>query len=404
LVAVIHSSASLRSAVNYNEHKVKEGKAELLLAVNYPKDALDLTFHQKLGLLTRRAALNTRATVKSVHISLNFDVSEKLPRAILEQIASRYMTAIGFGEQPFLVYQHRDSGHPHLHIVTTNIREDGKRISLHNLGKLQSEPARKAIEIEFKLTRASGKQLSNAYQVQPVNVTKVLYGKIETRRAISYVVSKLITDYKFSSLPEFNALLQQYNVLADRGTETSRTFARHGLVYRLLDEKGNKVGVPIKASRLPGKPTLKLLEQQFAKKSVEKSKLMQRTRTRIDWILSHGGHRTLDHFSAALQQENITLVKRLSKDGRVFGLTYIDFNNRCVFNGSDLGKQYAAKAILGTGTSVLQAPHEKNIVQAAQLSIPFPASMEISLPPSDNTAPAASLTHKKKRKKRTNHL
>ncbi|MGI8583448.1 MAG: relaxase/mobilization nuclease domain-containing protein [Chitinophagaceae bacterium] len=39
------------------------------------------------------------------------------------------MDKIGFAEQPYLVYQHLDAGHPHIHIVTTNIQQSGKRIS-----------------------------------------------------------------------------------------------------------------------------------------------------------------------------------------------------------------------------------------------------------------------------------
>ena len=31
------------------------------------------------------------------------------------------MEQIGFGDQPYLVYQHNDAGHPHIHIVTTRI-------------------------------------------------------------------------------------------------------------------------------------------------------------------------------------------------------------------------------------------------------------------------------------------
>jgi len=54
----------------------------------------------------------------------------------------------GFDQQPYLDYRHDDSGHPHIHIVSTSIEKDGNRISFHNLGRNQSEKARKEIEIE----------------------------------------------------------------------------------------------------------------------------------------------------------------------------------------------------------------------------------------------------------------
>ncbi len=54
MVAVIHSSSSLRNALNYNEQKVKKEVATCLAAVNYPKDLEDLNFYQKLNRLQIR--------------------------------------------------------------------------------------------------------------------------------------------------------------------------------------------------------------------------------------------------------------------------------------------------------------------------------------------------------------
>ena len=61
------------------------------------------------------------------------------------------------------------------------------------------------------------------------------------------MVSEVFNLYKFTSLPEFNAALKQFNIIADRGKEEGRIYKHRGLVYRILDAQGNKVGVPIKA-------------------------------------------------------------------------------------------------------------------------------------------------------------
>src|SRR5207237_5583995 len=119
--------------------------AECIHSANYPKDTEWLSFKDKLNRLEKLTMLNQQTKINSVHISLNFDPSEKLSRELLKEIADLYMIAIGFGEQPYLVYQHHDAGHPHLHIVTTNIKENGKRIELHNLGQYRSMKASKQI-------------------------------------------------------------------------------------------------------------------------------------------------------------------------------------------------------------------------------------------------------------------
>jgi hypothetical protein len=110
MVAIIHNSSSLRNALHYNENKVKQGVANLIHSGNYSKDTELLGFSDKINRLERHAALNQQTKVNSVHISLNFDPSDKLNTEKLKEIADVYMQKIGFGEQPYLVYQHNDVG------------------------------------------------------------------------------------------------------------------------------------------------------------------------------------------------------------------------------------------------------------------------------------------------------
>jgi hypothetical protein len=180
MVVIIHTGRTLRAVLNYNEQKLNQKLADCILAVNYPKDTENLNFYQKLNRLTHQAALNPNVKRNSLHISLNFHPSEKLKAESLKEIAESYMTKIGFDDQPYLVYAHYDAGHPHLHIVTTNIQNNGKRIELHNIGKNQSEKARKEIERKFKLVRADDHKLRQAYLIKPVQAQKVIYGKSET--------------------------------------------------------------------------------------------------------------------------------------------------------------------------------------------------------------------------------
>ena len=135
MVAIIHNSSSLRNALHYNENKVRQNAAFLIHSGNYPKDTESLAFSDKINRLQKLVSLNQRTKINCVHISLNFDPSDKLSVEKLKEIADIYMQQIGFAEQPYLVYQHHDAGHAHLHIVTTNIKADGKRIALHNLAR-----------------------------------------------------------------------------------------------------------------------------------------------------------------------------------------------------------------------------------------------------------------------------
>jgi hypothetical protein len=136
-----------------------------------------------------------------------------------------------------------------------------------------------------------------------------------------------------------------YNVIADRGKEDSKMHQRGGLMYSVLDSNGNKIGTPIKASDFYNKPTLKYLQEKFQQNETLRQQHEQGLKTSIKWVLVKRKP-TLQEFAQSLAKERIKLVLRQNKDGNIYGLTYIDFNTKCVFNGSDLGKEFSAKAIL----------------------------------------------------------
>lgn len=343
MVAIIRCGTSLRRAFHYNENKQKEGKATLLSAENYPLHAGEITAGQRINMLLKTAGLKPEVKVNSLHISLNFDPSEQLSDRRMMEIAKAYMDKIGFGQQPYLVYRHYDSGHPHCHIVTTNACLDGTSIRLHNIGKMRSEPARKQIEQLFNLVRAE-EQGKKVFATKAVDAQIVRYGKTETRRAIAAVLGKIIDSYKYGSLAELNAVLRLYNVEAFQGSDKSRTYKNNGLLYRVLDDKGKPVGVPIKASLFHNKPTLKTLEKKFLAADIARYPHKEKLKAAIDIALFRNQN-SFRAFTRDLLTEGIRTVCRYSKEGNLYGITYIDTGNRCVFNGSALGKQYSAKAI-----------------------------------------------------------
>jgi len=181
--------------------------------------------------------------------------------------------------------------------------------------------------------------------LDPINVQKALYGKSETKRSITNVLDAVINQYKYTSLAELNAILKQYNVVADMGKEDSRIYKNKGLTFRMLDENGNKVGVPIKASSIYSQPTLKNLEKKFEENKLKRLPDMKQLKSAIDWVMVKPP-RSIDEFVKALEKEKIAVVLRRSENGKIYGLTYIDYRTKAVFNGSDLGKEYSAKAII----------------------------------------------------------
>ncbi|MEE1947250.1 relaxase/mobilization nuclease domain-containing protein [Pedobacter sp. KR3-3] len=344
MVARIITGKSIRGVLSYNENKVADSAAALLLISGFPCVAGRLSFKRKLERFQKLTRQNEMTKTNAVHISLNFSKDDILEAGDLKRIAIDYMRRIGFGDQPFLVYQHFDAPHPHIHIATVNIADGGKRIETHNIGRNQSEKARKEIEIEYGLIIAENQRKDVADMLSQVNLEKAIYGKAATKAAISGIVQEVTGSYKFTSLPELNAVLRQFNVLADRGSESSAMYKNKGLVYSLLDEKGNKVGVPIKASTLYGSPTIKNLEKKFIPNDIGRKPYGLRLKHLLDKALSTA--RSAEELKAQLQAQGIRILLRENAQGQIYGVTFIDNATRVVFNGSDLGKTYSAKAFL----------------------------------------------------------
>ncbi|MES2109826.1 MAG: relaxase/mobilization nuclease domain-containing protein [Bacteroidota bacterium] len=343
MVAKIKSGKSLIGALNYNENKVKAGKAVLIASSGYAKNYDMLTFYDKLFRLKDLAERNIRTRTNTIHLSLNFDLTEKLEAEKLVNIADEYMKRIGFENQPYLIYKHFDACHPHIHIVSTNIEADGKRISLHNIGELKSEPARKAIEVDFGLVQASGKK--NQYELtEDISIRPLEYGTTDTKRAITNIVNEVTRSYKFTSLPELNAILNLYNVAADKGSKGSVMLNKGGLQYWVIDKSGKKTGVPIKASSIYLKPTLKMLEGRFKLNEYLRKPFRDKLKARIDKAIAQVI--SLEQFKNELKKVDVSVITRQNGDGRIYGVSYIDHPNKAIFNGSDLGKNYSAAAIL----------------------------------------------------------
>ncbi len=334
----------MQKTLNYNEQKVRIGRASCIGENGFLLPLHKMNFYDKLELFEHRNGLNDRAKTKTLHVSLNFSEREQYDAKFFVRIAEEYMTQIGFGEQPFLVYQHKDAGHPHIHILSTTIRSDGSRINTHNLGRTKSEIARKFLEVKYNLVKAEDSR-KPVHKINPVDPQKVYYGKIETKGGIEGVLNGVVNTYNYTSLAELNAILKQFNVMADRCAPDGFIYSKKGLYYRVLYSNGVRIGVPIKASLVNGKPTLENLEKCFQKNLLVRAPLREKLKLIIEDALSHGPKSIAD-LSTYLSSNNVTVVRRENDDGRLYGITFVDHANKSVFNGSEIDRQFSVAGLL----------------------------------------------------------
>ncbi len=345
MVAKITTPKNVNKAIYYNEHKVSKKDAALIHAEGFIIGHKALTMIDKKMRFHLLNARHQTIEANTLHVSINFPPEEKLTHAQYLTIAADYMQRIGFGGQPYLVYEHLDAGHPHFHIVSTSIRVDGTVIDMKFIGRDKSEPARIAIEEEYGLIKAKGRGKGKPTEPIVLDVQRLQYGKSETKQGITNVLKAVLTRYKYTSLAELNALLREYGIRADPGKPGGRIYQHGGLVYQMIDDNQKAVGVPIKSSSIYFKPGLKYLGKKFEENAVTRGPDLDRLRTYIDLALrSHP--RDFAAFSQWLRGEQIHVVPYMTSDGMLYGLTFIDHKTKAIATGSTLGKAYSAKAIM----------------------------------------------------------
>ena len=51
---------------------------------------------------------------------------------------------------------------------------------------------------------------------------------------------------------------------------------------------------------------------------------------------------TIDEFCLLLKEKNIEPIFRQNEDGRIYGVSFINYQNKTILNGSRLGKEFSA--------------------------------------------------------------
>lgn len=95
-------------------------------------------------------ALRPQLSQPVMHISLSLDPEDQFTKDKLRQIGQDFSREFGFENNQYLTIYHKDTKHPHLHIIANRVGFDGSRISDSNSYRKVAELCRK-LEIKHGL-------------------------------------------------------------------------------------------------------------------------------------------------------------------------------------------------------------------------------------------------------------
>lgn len=366
MVGRITKGASIRGVLEYNAEKVLSGEADVLFGNMVLGDCeKSETFDMRRALLSFQPYLDTRNIKDPVfHVSLNPAITDKLTDQQLIDIAQEYMERMGFGQQPYYVFKHRDIDREHIHIVSVRLRDDGSIISDSN-ERYRTGAILRDIERRYGLRPA----VKGEEQREFDTARRVEYGRGNLKQQMKSTVRLLAEQYRFGSITEYRTLLNLYHVDLEERKGEANGKRWNGIVYTATDERGEWVGTPIKSSNLTPKGGYKFLQKMIAKNDADLKS--ETTKAPIRATVARAMHRarTQDEFVRLLKAAGIDAVFRQNKAGRITGVTFIDHRMKTVLNGSRLGKSYSANVF----QELFNNPNADRAALLPKLTVPVPA-------------------------------
>lgn len=338
MIAKIGKGSNMYGAILYNQQKVETENGAVLLLNKIP-DTVDgrysAQYFNKCFEPYLSANIKTEKTVR--HISLNPDPADKVSDEQFTEMAQEYMERMGYGNQPYIVFKHTDIDRTHIHIVSTCVRIDGKKIP-DDYDHPRSMAICRDMETKYNLNKAIEQEQKQADKIfKPVNHKN---GDIKSQ--IASVIRHLPKYYSYSTMGSYNALLSLFNITAEevKGERNGQTV--NGLVYVALDEKGNKTSNPFKASLFGKDAGVTQLQKHF-EQSKEKMKTNP-ARSVLKNTVELAIHTTSNEtdFKKQLVEQGLNTVVHRNDTRRIYGMTFINHESRTVWNASQLDRSLSA--------------------------------------------------------------
>ena len=341
MIAKISATENLGGALGYNFKKVEKGEANILLAAElYQSKEGRYTMEDVLADMEALIPKNCRTKKTVFHCSLNPHPDEKLSDEQLTQIAKEYMEALGYGNQPYIVFKHNDIAREHIHIVSLRIDGEGKKIN-DKFEKRRSKQITDTLERKYDLIPSS-KVADKAVEETPkIDITR---GNIKEQ--VASALRMVLKHYRFCSLGELNAILSAYNLAVEEVKTEFRGRKYDGLVYVPTDDKGNKVSSPIHASDIGRGVGYTAVQNRMQKSKQAIKPLISIIRYRVLQTM-RTSPKTEEELRQRLEEQGLRAVIRKNESGRIYGITFIDDKAGIALNGSRLGKGYAANVFNG---------------------------------------------------------
>ncbi|WP_276348955.1 relaxase/mobilization nuclease domain-containing protein [Daejeonella sp. JGW-45] len=301
IVKILDKSAAFKG-VSYNTSKVENDKGELMRVQNFGAlQGLDCLRPQDyINYLEAQSAQSTRTKFPQFHGVISAK-GRSHSKEQLTDIAEQWLKGMGYRNQPYLLIFHKDTKNNHIHMVTTRVGKDGRKIS-------------------------DSYEKIRAYQV----LNRVL-GMDENKVAIADIQNALL--YSFSTRAQFMMILEAQG---------------YALTLTVTDYKISKFGKEL--SQMP----IKKIDEKIADHQKDKERISQlrsiieKYRLKVNpeiYTVTHdlpgGKKKTITGYSSNLAEMlkakfGVQILFHAKDGNSPYGYTILDHARKAVFKGSEV--------------------------------------------------------------------
>jgi len=301
LVFKILKPSATFHGIDYNESKKTKGKAALLYFNNFmhlQEGAKTIDRKEAKDFMNWWSASNKRIQNKQFHAILSCK-GRSISMKRLKDYGLEIMDKLGYQGNPILVYGHDDTQHHHIHIITTRINDNGKKVPHQFERKRANQILNEIIGTDYSKEVKNDIEQAMSYHAQTLAQYKILF---ELRGYDTKADNADLNLFKYGTKQGEISLQEIENKINQSFDNNSKQIA--ALIYKYKKQYSAK------------------LEKEEAGKYTTKRKPLQSDLTRF--LHQRFGLQFI-FFSAKGHEQS-------------YGYTIIDYKNEVVYKGSDVLK------------------------------------------------------------------
>lgn len=241
------------NGIGYNFDKVASGDAELMAVVNFRAlESIESPRPEDYrNYLEMFSAPNRRIRNPQLHVAISAQ-GHSFDKHQLTSIGKDWLGKMGYGDVPYLLFFHKDTNNNHLHIVSTRVGRDTKKINsgFEHIRAIRAMNKITGIDEEALIIRDMEKALSYRFQTaaQFKNILESMGYKFENNALIKF-------GRKLAELPPEKIVFNKPD--EQRRQQLKAIFEKYVQVYdqqQLMEYFRTKMGIQFIFHTAEGKP------------------------------------------------------------------------------------------------------------------------------------------------------